>query len=182
MGTSAKGSPAALGWDETIPSGGSATYDGMVLKKVIDARDAGENLLKADAWTAFRPRLRQQDGIFTCDNGSNAKVQRGVSQTVVLNQTRARAHRRDGVEQGPERRRQPGQRLLSLYRPRLSRRLAPVGPGGRLQCRLTRLGEGPGHDLSGKAHQERDPQPAAAQPRGKGLVPRCRLHRSERRR
>ncbi len=60
----------------------------MVLKKVMDARDAGENLLKADAWRPFGQGFSQQDGIFTCDNGSNAKVQRGVSQTVVLNQTR----------------------------------------------------------------------------------------------
>ncbi len=76
------------GWEETTLASGGATYDGMVLKKVIDARDAGENLLKADAWRPYGQGFSQRDGIFNCDNGDNAKVQRGASQTVVLNQTR----------------------------------------------------------------------------------------------
>jgi dienelactone hydrolase len=77
------------GWGETALESGGATYDGMVLKKVIDARDAGENLLKADAWRPYGQGFDRRDNVFSCDNGSNAKVQRGVSQTVVLNQTRA---------------------------------------------------------------------------------------------
>ncbi len=87
-GTSAKGSPAAPSWDETVPGGGGATYDGMVLKKVLDAHDAGENLLKMDGWRPYGQGFSQQDSVLTCDNGSNAKIQRGVSQTIVLNQAR----------------------------------------------------------------------------------------------
>ncbi|MBM4027123.1 MAG: hypothetical protein FJ280_17215, partial [Planctomycetes bacterium] len=62
--------------------------DGVVLKKVLDARDGGENLLKANAWRPFGQGFRQQDSVFTCDNGGDARVQRGVAQTVTLNQTR----------------------------------------------------------------------------------------------
>jgi dienelactone hydrolase len=62
--------------------------DGVVLKKVLDSREAGQNLLRADAWRPFGQGFSQQDGLFTCNNGSDAKVQRGVSQTVTLNQTR----------------------------------------------------------------------------------------------
>jgi dienelactone hydrolase len=87
-GTSAKGSPAALGWEETTLGGGGATWDGMVLKKVLDARDAGENLLKAGDWRPFGQGFSQQESVFTCDNGSDSKVQRGVSQTITLNQAR----------------------------------------------------------------------------------------------
>jgi dienelactone hydrolase len=64
------------------------TRDGAVLKKVLDARDAGENLLNADAWRPFGQGFSGQEGVFTCDNGTDSKVQRGVSQTIVLNQTR----------------------------------------------------------------------------------------------
>jgi len=88
MGTVAKDSPASVGEEEPPLGGGGAPFDGTVFKKVIDAHDAGENLLKADAWRPFGQGFSGQDGVFTCDNGSNAKVQRGASQTVVLNQTR----------------------------------------------------------------------------------------------
>jgi len=62
--------------------------DGAVIKKVLDSHDAGENLLSASAWRPFGQGFNGQDGVFTCDNGGNAKVQRGASQTVTLNQTR----------------------------------------------------------------------------------------------
>jgi cephalosporin-C deacetylase-like acetyl esterase len=101
LGTLAKGSPAARvagvppalrGQDaldtDSIPASGAVTYDGTVLKKVLDARDAGENLLKADAWRPYGQGFSQRDSVFNCDNGSNAEVPRGVAQTVVLNQTR----------------------------------------------------------------------------------------------
>ncbi len=88
VGASAEGSPTALGWEETTLNSGDATFNGMIVKKVLDARDAGENLLKVDAWRPFGQGFSQRDGIFTCDNGRDPKVQRGVSQTITLNQVR----------------------------------------------------------------------------------------------
>ncbi|MBN2270910.1 MAG: hypothetical protein JXN61_09870 [Sedimentisphaerales bacterium] len=60
--------------------------DGAVLKKVLNADDAGENLLKADAWRGWERGFGRDGNAFVCDNGGDSEVQRGVSQTVVLNQ------------------------------------------------------------------------------------------------
>ena len=60
--------------------------DGTVLKKVLDAREAGANLLKANAWKPWEQGFASKGTVFICDNGTNAGVQRGVSQTVVLDQ------------------------------------------------------------------------------------------------
>ena len=62
--------------------------DGAPLKKVMNARDAGENLLDPDAWRPWQKGYESEDGVFVCDNASDALVQRGASQTVALNQTR----------------------------------------------------------------------------------------------
>jgi hypothetical protein len=62
--------------------------DGTILKRVLDARDAGANLLKPGEWKPWDKGFQRQDGVFVCANGDDAKVQRGVSQTVVLNQAR----------------------------------------------------------------------------------------------
>jgi hypothetical protein len=62
--------------------------DGVLLKKSIDGKDAGENLLDPGAWRPWREGFEREDGVFVCDNASDATAQRGVSQTVVLNQTR----------------------------------------------------------------------------------------------
>jgi hypothetical protein len=64
----------------------NATSDGTPAKKVLDARQAGENLLEPNAWEPWQRGFERKDGIFVCDNGADAQVQRGVSQTVVLNQ------------------------------------------------------------------------------------------------
>jgi cephalosporin-C deacetylase-like acetyl esterase len=88
MGTSAKGNPAISDWEETTIESGRAASDGMIIKKTLDARDAGENLLKADGWRPFGQGFSRQDDVFACDNSSDAKVQRGVSQTITLNQAR----------------------------------------------------------------------------------------------
>ncbi len=61
--------------------------DGQVLKKVLDVGDAGENLLRDDAWRGWEKGFEKQGEIFVCDNGSDAQAQRGVSQAVTLNQT-----------------------------------------------------------------------------------------------
>ncbi|MGD8501420.1 MAG: hypothetical protein PVJ86_12280, partial [Phycisphaerales bacterium] len=58
------------------------------MKRVITRRHAGENLLAPNAWRPWREGFEQRAGVFICDNASDARVQRGVSQTVALDQTR----------------------------------------------------------------------------------------------
>ena len=62
--------------------------DGTPLKKVLAAGRAGENLLDPGAWRPWQKGFETNDGIFFCDNASDGQVQRGISQTVALNQTR----------------------------------------------------------------------------------------------
>jgi len=62
--------------------------DGTPLKKVLSAGHASENLLDPDAWGPWQKGFERRDGVFICDNASDAQVQRGISQTVALNQTR----------------------------------------------------------------------------------------------
>ena len=69
-------------------AGGGGALDGVVLKKVLDAGDAGENLLKGDAWRPWQEGFKREGDAFVCDNGGDAGVQRGVSQVVTLNQIR----------------------------------------------------------------------------------------------
>jgi dienelactone hydrolase len=70
------------------PAATQRTVDGTILKDVLDSSDAGENLLSDSAWRPFGQGFKEDEGVFTCDNGLDAKVQRGLSQTVTLNQTR----------------------------------------------------------------------------------------------
>jgi hypothetical protein len=56
------------------------------VKKVLRLDRSGGSLLKPDAWTGWQRGFTREDGVFVCDNGSDAHVQRGVSQTIVLNQ------------------------------------------------------------------------------------------------
>ncbi|MHC4742179.1 MAG: hypothetical protein ACYS8Z_09720 [Planctomycetota bacterium] len=63
--------------------------DGIVLKKVLDVDDGGENLLRSDGWRAWQEGYVQEGNVFVCDNGGDSSVQRGVSQPVTLNQTKA---------------------------------------------------------------------------------------------
>ncbi len=60
----------------------------IVLKQVLDSREAGENLLKSDAWQPWQAGFERSREGFICDNQSDTQIQRGVSQTVQLNQTR----------------------------------------------------------------------------------------------
>jgi hypothetical protein len=62
--------------------------DGTPLKTVLSAGNAGENLLDQNAWRPWQNGFEKKDGVFVCDNASNAQVQRGVSQTIALNQTK----------------------------------------------------------------------------------------------
>ena len=66
----------------------SGHADGTILKSVLDTRDAGENLLDANAWRPWDKGFQRSDEGFLCDNGTDPDVQRGVSQTIVLNQRR----------------------------------------------------------------------------------------------
>ncbi|MBN1126466.1 MAG: hypothetical protein JXA82_15785 [Sedimentisphaerales bacterium] len=66
----------------------SKLFDGTVIKKTLDMQNAGVNLLKADQWRPWQNGYDQKDNIFICDNGQDDQVQRGVSQTIMLNQTR----------------------------------------------------------------------------------------------
>ena len=62
--------------------------DGTPIKKVLAADNAGENLLDTNAWRPWQKGFVVKDGVFVCDNASDTRVQRGVSQTVTLNQTK----------------------------------------------------------------------------------------------
>jgi hypothetical protein len=66
----------------------NAVDDGTAVKKVLDLRYAGENLLDPNAWRPWQKGFERHDNIFICDNGSDSQIQRGISQNVVLNQTK----------------------------------------------------------------------------------------------
>jgi len=59
---------------------------GAVVKAVLDVGQASENVLKPDAWRPWQEGFQREGDLFVCRNGDDAKVQRGVTQTVVLNQ------------------------------------------------------------------------------------------------
>ena len=63
------------------------TSDALAIKRVLNARDAGENLLEVDGWRPWAEGYTRDGDILVCDNGTDAQVQRGASQTIVLNQT-----------------------------------------------------------------------------------------------
>jgi hypothetical protein len=67
----------------------AADVDGAVVKKVIGAAGAGENLLAADAWRPYEKGFARDGDALVCDNASDAAARRGASQTVVLNQKEA---------------------------------------------------------------------------------------------
>jgi hypothetical protein len=69
-------------------AGQAAPQDGSVVKKALKAGEGGENLLKADAWSGWQKGFVKDDGEFLCDNDTDSQAQRGVSQTVTLNQTK----------------------------------------------------------------------------------------------
>jgi hypothetical protein len=70
-----------------IGSSGSIS-DGTPIKKVLAGDNAGENLLEAGNWRPWQKGFEVKDGVFVCDNAFDTQVQRGVSQTVALNQTK----------------------------------------------------------------------------------------------
>ena len=62
----------------------------VVAKAVFHQQDAdaGSNLLQSDAWRPWQAGFSLEADAFVCDNGADIEVQRGISQTVVLNQDR----------------------------------------------------------------------------------------------
>ncbi|MBN2376376.1 MAG: hypothetical protein JXD22_08240 [Sedimentisphaerales bacterium] len=65
---------------------GNAVADGVVLKQELDLRNTGENLLQENKWQFWQNGFVREKDWFVCDNGTDDKIQRGVSQTVTLNQ------------------------------------------------------------------------------------------------
>ena len=65
----------------------SGPATGNVAKRVIDTGEAGANLLEPDGWRGWEQGFRREGKLFACENGADLKVQRGATQTVVLNQT-----------------------------------------------------------------------------------------------
>jgi len=70
------------------PLDGMGQTQAVVIKKILAADDAGENLLDPRTWRPWQKGFDRKDGFFACDNGSDAQTQRGLSQTIALNQTR----------------------------------------------------------------------------------------------
>src|SRR4030042_5061116 len=68
-------------------SGEKGAGDGVAVKKVLDVGDAGENLLRPDAWRPWEKGFERLVEVFVCDNGGDAQAQRGVSPTGSLKQT-----------------------------------------------------------------------------------------------
>ena len=60
----------------------------VVAKAVLGTGQTGESLLRPRAWAPFGKGFEYQVARFVCDNGDQAKAQRGVTQTVNLNQPR----------------------------------------------------------------------------------------------
>ncbi len=58
-----------------------------IAKRVV-REDIAANLIRPQAWQSYEEGFQVRDGVFVCDNGQDAKAQRGLTQTVVLNQTR----------------------------------------------------------------------------------------------
>jgi hypothetical protein len=65
-----------------------ALSDGTAVKKVLAADKRGGNLLSPKAWKPWGEGFERRVGVFVCNNAADARVQRGASQTVVLNQTK----------------------------------------------------------------------------------------------
>ncbi len=79
---------ATLGVLVSFLSGANAhAADGAVVRRVIRIEQAGQNLLRGDAWRPWQKGFQRQGRVWLCDNGNDEQAQRGLSQSVVLNQT-----------------------------------------------------------------------------------------------
>jgi len=66
----------------------NGAWESQLVKRVLNVQDASENLLDSDGWRFWGEGFTRQGEIFVCDNGDDAQAQRGISQTVVLDQRR----------------------------------------------------------------------------------------------
>ncbi len=64
-----------------------ATGEGLVTKSPLDTSQRGPNQLDDGVWTGWKQGFLRDGDTFMCDNGPDDVVERGVFQTVVLNQT-----------------------------------------------------------------------------------------------
>ncbi len=67
--------------------GAEPPLEGTTVKTVLDTQRTGANLLKPDDWQPYEKGFQRSGQWFVCNNGSDAKVQRGLQQSVELNQT-----------------------------------------------------------------------------------------------
>ena len=65
---------------------GAPPADGSAAKRVLDARQGGENLVKPDAWRPWKEGFRREGEWIVCDNGGDFKVQRGAGQSLLFDQ------------------------------------------------------------------------------------------------
>jgi hypothetical protein len=72
---------AVASWDCRAHAG-----EALVVKRVLKFDPSGENLLKPGVWTGWQSGFVREGDVFVCDNGADSRAQRGVCQTVVLNQ------------------------------------------------------------------------------------------------
>lgn len=59
------------------------------VKRVLPREFAGENLLRDDRWGPWEDGFVREGDVFVCDNGEDASLNKGVGQTVVLDQVKA---------------------------------------------------------------------------------------------
>ena len=58
----------------------------IVTKERASESATGDNLLRSDAWRPWQAGYEIEQGVFACNNGEDHQIQRGASQTVILNQ------------------------------------------------------------------------------------------------
>src|SRR5271165_3348344 len=79
------------GWSNHLPLAWAADVrpaEGQVVKAVLDASQAGPNLVKTENLGSYERGFQKDGPTFLCDNGKDAKGQRGVAFGLTLNQTR----------------------------------------------------------------------------------------------
>ena len=64
------------------------TVDGEVARHRMDTHHVGKNRIRQDAWLPFQDGFTREQEVMVCENGNDAKQQRGIHQTVTLNQKR----------------------------------------------------------------------------------------------
>jgi hypothetical protein len=70
-------------WAALSPAGGAT-----LARRALRGQAAGPNQLRADRWRPWKLGFATDGEALVCDNGRNEGVERGASQTVVLNQAR----------------------------------------------------------------------------------------------